>query len=272
MKNLATIPAWLLLTFCACKSGKEPAAEPTAAAKTLEQPTVAAAPAPAPTPAAAPVAPVAMAAETGPNLHGLKVGSTAADVEALQQKDDKWIALRDCDSCEDGNYVYGDVDAPQMTIVVKNGKVAAIKTPSEIPVHEEPVGALKLGSTKSLIGQVLGKPTSKTPIELEGATGLYYTKWEFAKQGITLDLTAPTKTGELKIASIYMTAPSEHKTKRGIGIGSTRAEVEKAYADVKTDEVIEDGRFIAGSSNEGVDFYFHDDKVSAISVGVHGGE
>lgn len=272
MKNVASLVTVLLLSLSACKSEKAPAAKPAEPTAKVVEPAVAPAPAPAPTSAPAPVA----KANGAPDLKGLKVGSTAEEMGALIDKDNKWIAQRDCDSCSDGTYVYGDADLPRMTIVVKNGKVTKItdQPPGTFDVSDEPIGVLALGGSVKLVGQALGKPSSQTPVALRGETNRYETKWQFAKEGISLELASETEKGDLKIISIGMTAPSEQKTKRGIGIGSTRAEVEKAYADVVADEPVADpSSFYAGHAPGGLlEFAFTDNKVSEIHVSVIRGE
>ena len=86
--------------------------------------------------------------------------------------------------------------------------------------------------------------------------------------GVELGMGAYDAGGVKEVYSISLTSPSTFKTVRGIGIGSSEAEVEKAYADEKsTEDSRPDELFVAGSIYGGLLFNFVDGNVSEIFIG-----
>ncbi len=108
----------------------------------------------------------------------------------------------------------------------------------------------------------------KTAEELWAADGLYHQGWHYPGTGLSLGMAAEVAQGAQTVEGITITAPCPLLTERGIGIGSTRAEVALAYADWFAPEDSEPGStFVAGSVFDGIIFRFEDDKVVEISLG-----
>ena len=81
-------------------------------------------------------------------------------------------------------------------------------------------------------------------------------------------MVAKKKGGLKSIESITITSPSILQTQRGIRIGSTEAEVIKAYGRFQNAEDSKQGElFVAGSIFGGVMFDFQQGRVSRIFIG-----
>lgn len=138
----------------------------------------------------------------------------------------------------------------------------------DTPLENEALGKLKLGQKAAEVVTLIGKPDSKGKDTEWGATGEWVQEWTFKKQGLTLNLASEKKGGAKTVLMITAEAPCSLATKRGIRIGSTSAEVTKAYGDVQDKEQSEAGKsFVAGSVYGGVIFSFTGGKVSRIFIG-----
>ena len=138
----------------------------------------------------------------------------------------------------------------------------------------EPVGRPRLGADAAAVVAVLGEPESKSDVEEWAATGDFVSTWAWPAKGVSLDMAATSADGAPTLHSITLTPPSTLKTKRGIGIGSSRAETREAYkeylgaAHVLDEPLVDDAeRLIVGSVYNGIFFQFADDKVVRIFVG-----
>jgi hypothetical protein len=134
-----------------------------------------------------------------------------------------------------------------------------------VDLKKETVGGIGLGTTDRDVVAALGEPARKgEPVE-EGATGLVVQTWEYPARGLTLTMVAAD--GGQKVDRILVEAPSQLQTSRGIGIGSSRTEVETAYAAERNVEASTAETFVAGSEYGGVLFSFEGDKVRSIFIG-----
>ncbi len=137
----------------------------------------------------------------------------------------------------------------------------------EFPYAKEQIGKLHLGLSARAVQQIIpGKPILG-PEELQGADGAYHQEWKYAEAGITLGMVSKKKGGLKTIDSMTLTSPSKLQTQRGIGIGSSAAEVAKAYGPFRNAESSTPERFVAGSDFGGVIFSFEQGKVSSIFIG-----
>lgn len=144
---------------------------------------------------------------------------------------------------------------------------------------EERLGALALGTPMGEVLAALG-PASEVgePFE-EGATGEVVRTYTWAKAGIRIDSargsgepsadpagSAPTTLEYAR--SVEVRAPFAGKTRRRIGIGSTEAEVERAYADTIDRETSARGeKVVAGSVFGGMIFEIEGGRVASIFLG-----
>ena len=138
----------------------------------------------------------------------------------------------------------------------------------------ESIGGIALGADAATVEGRLGPPTHKGPVEEMAATGEFVSDWTWADHGLHLAMAAGTADGAATVGSIRIEAPSALTTSRGVGIGTSRAEVERIYQaflgagreDGEPDTTSADS-LIVGSIYGGTFFDFVDGKVTAIFVG-----
>ena len=132
----------------------------------------------------------------------------------------------------------------------------------------EKVGELRLEMKEAQIKQVLPAAPKRSAEKLWGADGRYHSKWTYAAQGLTLGMVAEKKGRAKSLESIGCDGKCTLKTTRGIGIGSTLAEVQKAYAaEFNKEESKLPGSFVAGTIYGGLMLDFKAGKVSAFYLG-----
>ena len=133
----------------------------------------------------------------------------------------------------------------------------------------ESLGQVALGMPAGDAVTLLGPAASKEVPTEWGADGLCHGTWTFPPHGLELDMAANCGQGEPSVAHITASTGCIMKTDRGIGIGSSRAEVEKAYppAQWATEVPADAERIIVGSVYGGILFRFEGSKVVLISIG-----
>lgn len=132
----------------------------------------------------------------------------------------------------------------------------------------ESLGKLKLGSKGDEVIKLLGKPASKGKDVEWAAIGEWVQEWKFPEQGIQLNMASAKKGGTKTVLMITGTSACKLATAKGIAIGSSEADVKKAYGSVQDKENSEAGKtFVAGSIYGGVIFHFEKGKVSEIFIG-----
>ena len=153
-----------------------------------------------------------------------------------------------------------------MVIIGLIGSVALAA--DEFPYDKEQIGKLHLGLSEKEVRQIIpGQPTRGAE-QLQGADGEYHQEWQYAAAGITLGMVAKKKGGHKSLESITITSPSLLQTQRGIRIGSTEAEVIKAYGPFRNAEDSKPGELlVAGSIFGGVMFDFQQGRVNRIFIG-----
>jgi hypothetical protein len=146
---------------------------------------------------------------------------------------------------------------------------AAVAAPDAEPdptsiLDTETIGGLKVGTDEKAIIAVLGAPKHKDKAEQEGATMDYVSDWTWPTASINMVSDTGKPPWKARLISISKTSTLE--TTQHIHLGSTRADVEKAYK--RSDE--DDGKpdqFLVGSIYGGLLFEFKKDRVVAISMG-----
>ncbi len=134
--------------------------------------------------------------------------------------------------------------------------------------NSEGFGELKIGLTAAEVTQTLGEVESKGEQQFWGADGLYHQNWNYPQQGITLNMAAETEEGSAIVSSIRVQAPSQLKTRRGVGIGDSSAKVKQAYAPEEDAAApISSDYFVAGSVYGGLIFEFQNNQVKEMFLG-----
>lgn len=116
------------------------------------------------------------------------------------------------------------------TVAPTTSASSAAKTaPAEGIWRTETLGGVALGAATSDVEKLLGKPEKTSPPTEEGATGDWTFAWTYVAKGISIQFAGPKKEGPHYVKQMWIDKTSKLKTGSGIGVGSTKAEVEKAY-------------------------------------------
>ena len=156
---------------------------------------------------------------------------------------------------------------PVVAIVVDAARLDAAAPDDADPtsiLDTETIGGLKVGDEEKAIVAVLGAPKHRTKTEQEGATMEYVSDWKWPNASISMVSETGKPPWKARLISIGKTSTLE--TTHHIHLGSTRAEVEKAYK--RSDE--DDGKpdqFLVGSVYGGLLFELEKDRVVTISMG-----
>jgi len=133
-------------------------------------------------------------------------------------------------------------------------------------LESEKIDKLKIGLSDIEVTQLLGKPeTSSKPIKWE-ADGLFHQAWIYKAKGVELDM-CWDKSNKKEILSITVDNPSTFKTKRQIGIGSTKKQVLDAYKIEINPKAENINSIVAGSVFGGVIFKMENNYVKSIFIG-----
>jgi hypothetical protein len=148
-------------------------------------------------------------------------------------------------------------------------------TPGLALLDNESVGVLKLGTSDRDVISILGEPEKKSKAAVWGSDGLAHQTWSFPTKGIELEMSGE-ENEELKtaISTITITSACILRTKRDIGIGSSKEDVLKAYQNEINDEDSQSGEknaktgtIVAGSLYGGMVFHLKNNRVSSIFLG-----
>ena len=135
-------------------------------------------------------------------------------------------------------------------------------------LEKEALGKIKLEQKAADVIAFIGKPDSKGKDTEWDAIGEWVQEWRFKSHGLVLNMSSKSKGGAKSVLTITATPPCKLTTARGIHIGSTIADVTKAYGKVQDKEESISGKtFVAGSTYGGIIFTFTDGKVSKIFIG-----
>lgn len=132
---------------------------------------------------------------------------------------------------------------------------------------QESLGILRLGALLTDVSKELGKPEIKTKSILWEADGQKHQTWTYSKQGIVLDVVVEKNPRLSWVNMITIISPCTFKTKRNIGIGSTKREVENQYKELITEENSGEEQIILGSIYGGIIFTFKNGIVDSIFFG-----
>jgi len=158
-----------------------------------------------------------------------------------------------------------------MDTVITTGKdTTTMTTPPDMgKVDLENFGPIKLGQLYSEAKKVLGHPDSKSKAIEWGADGLLHEDWTWKSKGLVMNMSSDKTNveGTLAIFTITAEAPCDFKTKAGLGIGNSYAEVEAAYKKDIDPEATDKTQITVGSVYGGIIFSFKNDKVNSIFLG-----
>jgi hypothetical protein len=132
-----------------------------------------------------------------------------------------------------------------------------------------------MGLSGAAVEKILGAPASKTPVQEEAATGMWVSQWAWPDQGIGLRMASGAQAEAPTVEAIMIAAPCKLRTTRGIGIGSSHADVETTYKAELAKPSSPEGAvsqvtpesIIVGSLYGGTIFHFANGVVKEIFVG-----
>jgi hypothetical protein len=133
----------------------------------------------------------------------------------------------------------------------------------------EALGPLHARLTGDEIVKLLGVAHGTGTMVQEGATGYWVTTWSWP--GVEATVAAEQPAGPWNVRGVAVFAPSQFATKRGVHVGSTRAELERAYARsiVRNDQQSDPTQYLVGSPYGGMLFELDDhDRVRRIAIDV----
>lgn len=131
-------------------------------------------------------------------------------------------------------------------------------------LKSESIGDLKIGLTGLKTIELIGEPAERSKAEKWEVDGEVHQNWLYTKEGITLEMIGE---GDQIINSISIIAPCQFKTKKQIGIGSSKEEVLKAYNITIDRSVGESDNITVGTVYGGLMFNFENEKVNSIFIG-----
>ena len=135
-------------------------------------------------------------------------------------------------------------------------------------LETEALGKISLGRKAADLTALIGTPESRGKETEWDAIGEWVQEWRFKSHGLVLNMSSKSKGGAKSVLTITATAPCKLTTARGIHIGSTIADVTKAYGKVQDKEESISGKtFVAGSIYGGIIFTFSDGVVSQMFIG-----
>ncbi|MDP4182480.1 MAG: copper amine oxidase N-terminal domain-containing protein, partial [Bacillota bacterium] len=134
-------------------------------------------------------------------------------------------------------------------------------------VHEESIGSLALETEDKECVKIMGVADEKSEAVVTEADGLQHQTWYYKSKGTTLDMVRSDENKQI-INSISVTKPCNFKTKRNIGIGSSRNDVLNAYGEFVNNEDSKNADSITlGSVYGGMILTLDKDVVTGIFIG-----
>ncbi len=153
-----------------------------------------------------------------------------------------------------------------LLIVLHTGVVSSFA--QDDASENETLGKLALNQQAAVVVKDLGEPESKGKNQLWDATGEWVQEWKYPAKGLSLNMASEKEKGVKTLMSITATEKCALATSKQIKIGSTEAEVRKAYAKLENKEEGKPGEtLVAGSIYGGVIFTFKKGKVVQIFIG-----
>jgi hypothetical protein len=138
--------------------------------------------------------------------------------------------------------------------------------PKEWPdFKNEKISGVANGAAEGDVVKAFGAAKQKAKAVEEGATGQWASDWTFAN-GVTATMVADKANGPYTVRVITLAAPSKAKTSQNIGLGSSLADVKKAYSKFLTDQ--NDGNWLVGTPYAGLALHVDKDKVTSVTFGV----
>ncbi len=172
-------------------------------------------------------------------------------------------------ACKSGKKENDETKNDSLTTTIKKDSVAAPAVEPAGKIDIESFGDIKLGQPYSETLKVLGEPDSKSEAIEWAADGLMHEDWTWKNKGLVLNMSSDKNNvpGTMVVFTITAKAACTFKTKAGMGIGSTYAEVQEAYKKDIDPEATDKTQITVGSVYGGIIFNFKNDKAERVFLG-----
>jgi hypothetical protein len=130
------------------------------------------------------------------------------------------------------------------------------------------IGGIKIGMSLDEVKKLLGEPSSRDQLQNWAADGRWYATYYFSRMGLALNMGSDDSAAvNPTVSSITATPGCAFRTGRGVGVGSSFAEVRNAYEAFIDNEQSSDSVLLAGSLYGGLIFEFEKGKVKKMFLG-----
>jgi hypothetical protein len=135
-------------------------------------------------------------------------------------------------------------------------------------MNSESIGALKISMPAAQVSKLIADHPSLGRMEEWGADGNFHQKWTYGALGLEIGMASDSRKSAQTIDSISVKAPSLLQTQRGIHVGSSEADVLKAYkGDISKEDSKPGAQVVAGSIYGGLIFGIKNGVVTSIFLG-----
>ena len=135
-------------------------------------------------------------------------------------------------------------------------------------LEREALGPIRIGARREGVLELLGEAPIESPRQVWGSDGRVHQSLAFPARGLTLGMVSDALAGPQVVASILARPPCTFSTRRGIRIGSSEADVQRAYgAEHNAEEGRQGSLFVAGSFFGGLTFTLRNGSVAEIVLG-----
>lgn len=135
-------------------------------------------------------------------------------------------------------------------------------------VARETVGKIRLGQTAAALEGIIGRPERKEKDQIRPTTDQWEQIWQYPARGLNIGMASDKAGGPKTVSWIQAGKPCQMATSHGIKIGSTIAEVRKAYGKDEMKGLNPEGKgFVVGELEACLSFQLEGGKVSGIYIG-----
>ncbi len=132
-------------------------------------------------------------------------------------------------------------------------------------MRNEKFGEISMNLSSTEVIKAMGEPETKSDVEVSEIDGTNIQTWMYPSNGLSISF-AEDENKKWNVISYYVAEKSTLKSTRGIGFGSSREDVLKAYAK-EIGEQADENSIVAGTVYGGIVFWLSEEKVRSIFVG-----
>lgn len=133
-------------------------------------------------------------------------------------------------------------------------------------MNSETIGQFKVGMEVSSLIELLGQPAEKLERVLWEGDGEYHQTIKYPEQGLEFDMIGESDQKQT-VNRISMDAPCKFITSKGVGVGSSYAQVAQLYKAFLNPAFSDSDVLVAGSIYGGVIFSFEEGVLRSVFIG-----